>query len=144
MWSAVSSISNADVRISGSRFYCAAWQGGRRLQRGLIQFFLDTLTDRGYDEVQLPYIVLEECLFRAGQLPKFEDNLYRDRVEGKWLVPTAEVPLTNLHADEILNIDELPKQYVAYTPCFRREQMSARPRCARYQARASIRQGRNV
>ena len=115
---------DSGVRISGSRFYVLHGKAAR-LQRGLIQFFLDTLTGRGYDEVQLPYIVLEECLYRAGQLPKFEDNLYRDRVEGKWLVPTAEVPLTNLHADEILDLDSLPRQYVAYTPCFRREQMSA-------------------
>ena len=112
------------VKLSGSRFY-VLYAGAARLQRALIQYMLDFHTARGYTEVQLPYVVKEACMWNAGQLPKFYDNLYRDHEDDLWLVPTAEVPLTNLHVDEILEAEALPLHYVAYTPCFRREKMSA-------------------
>lgn len=112
------------VRLSGSRFYVLGGDGAR-LQRALIQWMLDFHTARGYREVYLPFVVREACMWNAGQLPKFRDNLYRDVEDDLWLVPTAEVPLTNLHAGEILADAELPLHYVAYTPCFRREKMSA-------------------
>jgi len=112
------------VRMSGSRFYVLRGAGAR-LQRALIQWMLDFHASRGYVEITPPYIVREACMWHAGQLPKFRDNLYHDAEEDFWLVPTAEVPLTNLHVDEILTADELPLHYVAYTPCFRREKMSA-------------------
>ncbi len=112
------------VKLSGSRFY-VLYGGAARLQRALIQWMLDFHTDRGYTEVQLPYLVKEQCMWNAGQLPKFQDNLYRDHEDDLWLVPTAEVPLTNLHEGEILKAEDLPLHYVAYTPCFRREKMSA-------------------
>jgi seryl-tRNA synthetase len=112
------------TRLSGSRFYVLSGAGAR-LQRSLIQWMLDFHAARGYREVYTPFVVREACMWNAGQLPKFLDNLYRDVEDDLWLVPTAEVPLTNLHADEILDADELPLHYVAYTPCFRREKMSA-------------------
>lgn len=79
----------------------------------------------GYCEVYTPFVVREECMLGSGQLPKFRDNLYRDIEDDLWLVPTAEVPVTNLHRGEILEPGVLPLHYVAYTPCFRREKMSA-------------------
>ena len=86
---------------------------------------LNLRMEQGYEERYLPFIVKEQTLFAAGQLPKFRDNLYHDAEEDLWLVPTAEVPLTNLHGDEILSADDLPRLYTAYTPCFRREKTSA-------------------
>jgi seryl-tRNA synthetase len=80
---------------------------------------------QGYLEKYPPYMVREEILYGAGQLPKFKDNLYRDVEEDLWMVPTAEVPLTGLHMDEILDESDLPIHYTAYTACFRREKMSA-------------------
>lgn len=112
------------VRMSGSRFYVLTGAGSR-LQRALIQFMLDFHSARGYTEIYPPFIVGEQCLWDAGQLPKFRDNLYHDAEEDFWLVPTAEVPLTAMHAGEILTAEELPRHYVAYTPCFRREKMTA-------------------
>jgi seryl-tRNA synthetase len=112
------------VRLAGSRFYVLTGAGAR-LQRSLIQWMLDFHTARGYTEVYPPFVVREQCMWNAGQLPKFHDNLYRDAEEDLWLVPTAEVPLTNLHAGEVLSPEALPIHYVAYTPCFRREKMSA-------------------
>jgi len=113
------------VKLSGSRFY-VLWGAGARLQRALIAWMLDVHTrEHGYSEAYPPFVVKEECLLGAGQLPKFEDNLYHDREDDVWLVPTAEVPLTNVHRDEILAAGDLPRRYVAYTPCFRRERMSA-------------------
>jgi seryl-tRNA synthetase len=112
------------TRLSGSRFYVLNGAGAR-LQRALIQWMLDFHTARGYTEVYTPFVVHERALWNAGQLPKFRDNLYHDAEDDVWLVPTAEVPLTNLHAGEILATDALPLHYVAYTPCFRREKMSA-------------------
>ncbi len=113
------------VKLSGSRFYVLLSLGAR-LQRALITWMLDLHTKQhGYAEVYPPYVVGERCLVGTGQLPKFADNLYRDVEDDLWLIPTAEVPLTNLHREEKLSLDELPKRYVAYTPCFRREKMSA-------------------
>ena len=112
------------VKLSGSRFYVlAGW--GARLQRALIAYMLNLRMEQGYTEVYLPFMVKEQTLFAAGQLPKFRDNLFHDAEEDYWFVPTAEVPITNLHGQEILSADELPKNYCAYTPCFRRERMSA-------------------
>jgi seryl-tRNA synthetase len=99
---------------------------GARLQRALIAFMLELHIDKhGYVEKYLPSMVKEETMWKSGQLPKFRDNLYRDAEEDYWFVPTAEVPLTNLHGDEILAPGTLPLNYVSYTPCFRREKMSA-------------------
>jgi seryl-tRNA synthetase len=113
------------VKLSGSRFYVLK-AAGARLERALISWMLDLHTiGQGYTEVYTPFIVKEDCLWGAGQLPKFRDNLYHDVEDDVWLVPTAEVPITNLHRDEILEPGVLPLNYVAYTPCFRREKMSA-------------------
>ncbi|HEY7269664.1 MAG TPA: serine--tRNA ligase, partial [Dehalococcoidia bacterium] len=112
------------VKLSGSRFYVLKGAGSR-LERALIAFMLDLHGRQGYTEVYVPFVVKEAALLNAGQLPKFRDNLYRDVEDDIWLVPTAEVPVTNLHAGEILDVASLPLDYVAYTPCFRREKMSA-------------------
>ncbi|MCJ7831299.1 MAG: serine--tRNA ligase [Dehalococcoidia bacterium] len=113
------------VKLSGSRFYVLSGAGAL-LQRALIAWMLDLHTQKqGYREVYPPFVVKEDCLWGSGQLPKFVDNLYHDVEDDLWLVPTAEVPVTNLHRDEILEPGTLPLHYVAYTPCFRREKMSA-------------------
>ena len=113
------------VKVSGSRFYVLRKQGAR-LQRALINWMLDLhTTEHGYSEVYPPAMVRRECLFGTGNLPKFGDNLYRDAEEDYWFVPTAEVPVTNLYRDEIFEPDQLPLRHVAYSPCFRREKMSA-------------------
>lgn len=112
------------VKITGSRFYVLSGLGAR-LQRALIAFMLDLHARQGYLEKYPPFMVKGQTLFGAGQLPKFSDNLYRDHEEDLWMVPTAEVPLTGLHMDEILEENTLPRRYTAYTPCFRREKMSA-------------------
>jgi seryl-tRNA synthetase len=113
------------VKISGSRFYVLKGQGAR-LQRALIAFMLDLHTEKhGYTEILPPAMVRRECLVGTGNLPKFGDNLYRDHLEDFWWVPTAEVPVTNLYRDEILDGATLPIKHVAYSPCFRREQMAA-------------------
>ncbi len=113
------------VKISGSRFYVLKGQGAR-LQRALITFMLDLHTEKhGYTEILPPAMVRKECLVGTGNLPKFGDNLYRDVEEDFWWVPTAEVPVTNLYRDEILDGAALPIKHVAYSPCFRREQMAA-------------------
>ena len=113
------------VKLSGSRFYVLRGVGAR-LQRALIAWMLSVHTsEHSYTEVYLPTIVKEECMWGAGQLPKFIDNIYQDVEDDLWLVGTAEIPLTNLHRDEILGADELPLRYVAYSACFRREKMSA-------------------
>ena len=113
------------VKLSGSRFYVLKGMGAR-LQRALIAWMLDVHVDEhGYTEVYPPYMVREACLFGTGNLPKFGDNLYRDIEDDLWLIPTAEVPVTNLYRDEILSPGRLPICHVAYTPCFRREKMSA-------------------
>jgi seryl-tRNA synthetase len=112
------------VKITGSRFYVLSGAGAR-LQRALIAWMLDLHSRQGYLEKYPPFMVKGQTLFGAGQLPKFKDNLYRDIEEDLWMVPTAEVPLTGLHMDDILEEDSLPRRYTAYTPCFRREKMSA-------------------
>ena len=112
------------VKITGSRFYVLSGAGAR-LQRALISFMLDLHIKQGYTEKYTPFMVRQETLFAAGQLPKFVDNLYKDHEEDLYMVPTAEVPLTGYHMDEIFEEAELPKAYTAYTPCFRREKMSA-------------------
>ena len=113
------------VKISGSRFYVLRGLGAK-LQRALIAFMLDLhISEHGYTEVYPPFVVKEECMTGSGNLPKFADNLYHDAEDDLWLVPTAEVPVTNLHRDEILEPGTLPLYYVAYTACFRRERMSA-------------------
>jgi seryl-tRNA synthetase len=112
------------VNITGSRFYVLSGAGAR-LQRALIAWMLDLHIRQGYIEKYTPFMVKSEVLYGAGQLPKFADNLYRDHEEDLWMVPTAEVPLTGLHMDQILDESALPLHYTAYTPCFRREKMSA-------------------
>ncbi|MDO8686953.1 MAG: serine--tRNA ligase [Dehalococcoidales bacterium] len=113
------------VKLSGSRFYVLKGLGAR-LQRALISFMLDLHTSKhGYQEIYPPFMVKKECMVGSGQLPKFTDNLYHDAEEDFWFVPTAEVPVTNLHRDEIIAPGLLPIYYVAYTACFRREKMSA-------------------
>ncbi|MEI6278616.1 MAG: serine--tRNA ligase [Verrucomicrobiae bacterium] len=111
------------VKISGSGFACYTGAGAR-LERSLLNFLLDLHTrEHGYTEVSPPFLVRRECMVGTGQLPKFEDDMYG--VDGLFLVPTAEVPVTNLHREEILNAARLPIKYAAYTPCFRREAGSA-------------------
>ena len=110
--------------MSGSRMYLLRGAGAR-LQRALIGWFLDSHTVAGYEECYVPAMVREEAMRAAGQLPKFRDNLYRDDEEDYFFIPTAEVPLTNLYADEILDEDALPLRFAAHTPCFRREKASA-------------------
>jgi seryl-tRNA synthetase len=113
------------IKLSGSRFYVLKGAGAR-LQRALITWMLDLHTrQHGYTEVYPPYMVKSEILVGTGNLPKFGDNLYHDAEEDFWWIPTAEVPVTNLYRDEILDGDRLPIYHVAYTPCFRREKMSA-------------------
>ena len=113
------------AKISGSGFVCFT-NLGARLQRGLIQFLLDLhTTEHGYMEVSPPHLVRRECMVGTGQLPKFEEEAYGLEEGQTFLIPTAEVPLTNLYRDEILTFAELPKYLVAHTPCFRREAGSA-------------------
>ncbi len=113
------------VKISGSRFYLLRGAGAR-LQRALTAFFLDVHTEEhGYEEVYPPFMVREHCMVGTGNLPKFGDVLYRDAEEDYWLIPTAEVPVTNMYRDEILEPGSLPIYHVASTPCFRREKVSA-------------------
>ena len=112
------------VKLSGSRFYVLN-KAGARLQRALISFMLDLHTRQGYSECYLPFMVKQINFTAAGQLPKFLDNIYHDVEDDAWFVTTAEVPLANLHRDEILDADILPLYYTAYTPCFRREKVTA-------------------
>jgi len=111
------------AKISGARF-TSLWGAGARLERALIQFMLDLHTkERGYLEIVPPYLVLPETLVGTGQLPKFEGDLFKTGTADRelYLIPTAEVPLTCLHRDEILEAEDLPKKFVAFTPCFRSE-----------------------
>ena len=113
------------VKLSGTRFYVLKGLGAR-LQRAIISFMLDLhTTEHGYQEVYPPFMVKRECMVGSGNLPKFADNLYHDEEDDLWFIPTAEVPITNLHRDEIIPSGTLPIYYVAYTACFRREKMSA-------------------
>jgi len=112
------------AKITGSRFYVLSGAGAR-LQRALIAFMLDLHIKQGYTEQYLPFVVKYDTVYGAGQLPKFADNLYKDHEEELYFVPTAEVPLTGMHMGEILDEAQLPLLYTGYTPCFRREKMSA-------------------
>lgn len=112
------------TKITGSRFYVLSGAGAR-LQRALIAWMLDLHIRQGYTEQYTPFMVRSDTLFASGQLPKFADNLYHDAEEDFWMVPTAEVPLTGLHMGDVLDEASLPRRYTAYTPCFRREKMSA-------------------
>ncbi|MFZ9963599.1 MAG: serine--tRNA ligase [Terrimicrobiaceae bacterium] len=113
------------TKISGSGF--AVYTGpGARLERALINFLIDLHTrNHGYTEVATPFVVRRDCMVGTGQLPKFEEDMYGVDGGGLFLVPTAEVPVTNLRREEILKAAELPVKYAAYTPCFRREAGSA-------------------
>ena len=111
------------VKISGTRFYLLRGVGAR-LQRALITWMLDVHIEQGYTEVYPPQMVKGECLVGTAQLPKFGENLYRDAEEDFYWVPTAEVPVTNMYRDEVLDADALPIKHVAYTACFRREKMA--------------------
>jgi seryl-tRNA synthetase len=113
------------AKLSGSGFICFTGAGAR-LERALIQFMLDLHTrEHGYLEMSPPFLVRRECMVGTTQLPKFEDQLYRAERDDLFLSPTAEVPVTNFHREEILAASELPKKFAAYTPCFRREAGSA-------------------
>lgn len=106
--------------LSGSRF-TVMWGWGAKIERALINFMLDFHTSRGYKEVWVPHLVKPEILEGTGQLPKFEEDLYFCERDGLYLIPTAEVPLTNLFRDTILEEKDLPIYLTAYTPCYRRE-----------------------
>ncbi|MDD5023328.1 MAG: serine--tRNA ligase [Candidatus ainarchaeum sp.] len=108
------------AKLSGHRFtVIKGW--GARLVRSIINFMLNVQTSNGYKEISPPYLVKTEILQGTGQLPKFEEDLYKCRDDSLWLIPTAEVPLTNLYSNEILEEKDLPIKLTAYTPCFRRE-----------------------
>ena len=112
------------TKIAGTRF--TVYKGlGARLERAVIQYFLNTHTDRGYTEIFPPYMVNRASMTGTGQLPKFEEDAFKVENNGFFLIPTAEVPVTNLHRDEILSGDELPIKYCAYSACFRAEAGSA-------------------
>jgi len=109
------------AKLSGSDFICFTGAGAR-LERALINFMIDLHTrEHGYTEISPPFLVRRDCMIGTSQLPKLEAEMYGLEENQLFLVPTAEVPLTNLHRDEILNVADLPRKFVAYTPCFRRE-----------------------
>lgn len=110
----------AAEKIAQSRFVTLIGAGAA-LERALISFMLDRHTQAGYQEIMPPYLVNSAALTASGQLPKFAEESFQCREDDLWLTPTAEVPLTNLHRDDILTDDQLPIHYCAYTPCFRRE-----------------------
>lgn len=113
------------VKLAGSRFYVMMGLGSR-LQRALINWMLDLHVQKhGYTEVYPPFMIKREGLIGSAHLPKFAENIYHDAEEDYWFIGTAEAPLTNLHRDEILEVADLPLNYVAYTACFRREKMAA-------------------
>ena len=113
------------AKIAGSRFFVLKGKGAR-LQRALIDWMLDTHTrEHGYEELYLPNIATRESATANSNLPKFADTMYRDDEDDLWLLPTAEMAITNMHRDEILQPDTLPLKYVAHTPCFRREKAAA-------------------
>ena len=113
------------AKITGSRF--TLYKGlGARLERALINFFLDTnIGEQGYTEVIPPFMANKNSFLGTGQLPKFAEDMFKIEGLDYYLIPTSEVPLTNIHANQILAFDELPKNYTAYTPCFRSEAGSA-------------------
>ena len=112
------------VKLAGSRFFVlTGW--GARLQRALISFFLDSARANGFSEVYVPYLVYGDMLYGSAQFPKFRDTVYQLDGEDRFLIPTSEVAITNMHRDEILEEADLPLNYVAHTPCFRNEKASA-------------------
>ncbi len=112
------------VKLSGSRFYIlAGW--GARLQRALINLYLDMAQEKGFTQLYLPHMVHADALYGSGQFPKFQDTVYYDEREDYYFLPTAEVAIANMHADEIFEEEQLPLYYVAHTPCYRREKTSA-------------------
>ena len=128
-WDLAESLGIVDLergaKLSGARFYVFL-ETGIRLQRALITWMLDLhRTQHDYKELGLPYMVRREVMEASGNLPKFADNLYHDEEDDLWLIPTAEVPITNFHRDEILDLGSLPLRYMAHTPCFRREKAAA-------------------
>lgn len=112
------------AKITGARFHIYK-KGGARLERAIMNYYLDTHTSRGYDEIFPPFMVHRNSMLGTGQLPKFEEDAFKVADTDYFLVPTAEVPVTNMHRDEILNGDDLPLKYCAYTACFRAEAGSA-------------------
>ena len=108
------------AKLSGSRFSVLRGDGAR-LSRAIVQFFLDSAGRNGYTEVMPPVLVSRQTMWNTGQLTKFADAMFQDQDADLFMIPTAEVPLTALHGDEILSADRLPLQYCAYTPCFRKE-----------------------
>jgi seryl-tRNA synthetase len=113
------------AKLSGSGFICFTGAGAK-LERALIAFMLDLHTrEHGYTEISPPFLVRRDCMVGTSQLPKFKEDMYELDNGELYLAPTAEVPLTNFHRDEILSVVDLPKKFVAYTPCFRREAGSA-------------------
>ena len=113
------------AKLSGSRFFALSGAGAR-LQRALTSWMIDLHSqEHGYREVYVPYLVRRDTMYGSGNLPKFADNLYHDEEDDLWLIPTAEVPLTGFHRDEILEPGTLPLYYVAHTPSFRREKAAA-------------------
>ena len=113
------------VKISGSRFYTMSGAGAK-LERSLIAWMLDLHSrEHGYTEVMVPAVVKREAMEGSGNLPKFADLLYHDEENDLWLIPTAEVPITSLHRDEVISEVDLPLCYVAQTPCFRNEKAAA-------------------
>jgi seryl-tRNA synthetase len=111
----------AGAAVSGSGFPVLRGTGAR-LQRGLINWFLDVhVEEHGYEEVRVPYLVNRDAMTGTGQLPKFADESYLTERDDLWLIPTAEVPVTNLHRGQMMSLEDLPKKLTAYSPCFRRE-----------------------
>ncbi len=111
---------DAATKISGAGFYLLRGLGGR-LQRALVSYMLDTHSADGFEEVTAPYLVTEETMFGTGQLPKMEEDMYKTTEDGMYLIPTAEVSITNVYKKEIINGNDLPIKMVGYSPCFRRE-----------------------
>ena len=112
------------AKVSGAPFYFLRGDGAR-LQRALITWMLDVHREQGYEEIYPPFLVREAALVGTGQLPKFADTMFRAEGTDLWLIPTAEVPVTNMYRDEIMDVTTLPLHHVAYTACFRHEQFSA-------------------
>lgn len=113
------------AKVSGRMFYVLG-ETGARLQRALVHWMIDLHREKhGYSERSVPFLVLGQTMLNSSNLPKFAEALYRDAEEDLWLIPTAEVPLTSLHAEEILDASVLPLKYMAHTPCFRRERAAA-------------------
>ena len=112
------------VKIAKSRFSALRYEGAR-LERALVNYMLDFNRDRGFEEVYVPFMANADALFGTGQLPKFADDLFKIEGEALYMIPTAEVPVTNLFRDEILKMEDLPLRLTAYTPCFRKEAGSA-------------------